>query len=87
MPADALSALPQLAGLVEKLGVVGLLLIAVVWLVYERMRLMKDKAAVTQQRDRWRLAYVKCKAACDGANPPIRVDLSDLQDLVGEASG
>lgn len=86
MPAEAISALPQLAGLVERLGIIGLLLLAVVWLVYERKRLMKDKAGVERQRDRWRLAYVKCKAACDAANPPIRVDLTDLQDLVGEAS-
>lgn len=86
MPTDAISALPALAGLIEKLGVIGLLLIAVVWLVYERMRLMKELQKVYRERDRWRLATVKYKAACDAQTPPLRVDLTDLQDLIGEIS-
>lgn len=84
MPTELLTALPQLAALVEKLGVVGLLLIAVAWLTYERMRLLKDVVSAYKQRDRWRLAAVKYKDACDHAG--IRVDTSDLADLIESAT-
>lgn len=82
MPTDALSALPALAGLIEKLGVIGLLLVAVVWLIYERLRLMKELKTTYTQRDRWRLACVKYKAATDAAG--IKVDTTDLADLIGD---
>lgn len=84
MPTDILQALPQLAALIEKLGVIGVLLIAVIWLVYERLRLLKEVTATYKQRDRWRLACVKYKAACDQAH--IAVDTSDLADLIEGAS-
>lgn len=87
-----LGQLPQLVALIEKAGVVGLLVIFCAVLIWEirkgRQRLHDLREEMTKiygQRDKWRLAYVKCKAACDGANPPIRVDLSDLGELVGEA--
>ena len=78
---EIISTLPAIAGLVEKLGVVGLLIAAVVVLAYERMRLLRELKGAYSQRDRWRLACVKYKAACDSATPPIRVDTSDLADL------
>jgi hypothetical protein len=80
MPSELLTALPQLAALIERLGVIGVLLIAVGWLVYERLRLMKEVVKVYSQRDRWRLACVKYKAACDTHN--IHVDTTDLADLI-----
>lgn len=80
MPTELLSALPQLAALIEKLGVIGVLLIAVTWLIYERLRLVKDLTKTYAQRDRWRLACVKYKAACDQAH--IHVDTTDLADLI-----
>ena len=82
MPTEILSALPQLTAVVEKLGIVGVLLLVVGFLVWDRLRQMKELAKTYRQRDRWRLAYTKVKAACDAAN--IKVDLSDLSDLVGE---
>lgn len=84
MPAELLSALPQLAALVEKLGVIGVLLIAVGWLISERLRLMKENASIYRQRDRWRLACTKYKDACDHAG--IKVDTSDLADLIEAAT-
>lgn len=80
MPTELLSALPQLAALIEKLGVIGVLLIAVIWLIYERLRLVKDLTKTYAQRDRWRLACVKYRAACDQAR--IVVDTSDLSDPI-----
>jgi hypothetical protein len=47
---------------------------------------MKELQKVYRERDRWRLATVKYKAACDAQTPPLRVDLTDLQDLIGEIS-
>lgn len=84
MPTELLAALPQLAALVEKLGVVGLLLVAVGWLIYERLRLMKEVVKVYAQRDRWRLACVKYRDACD--HHGIKVDTSDLADLIESAT-
>ena len=84
MPAELLAAVPQLAAVVEKLGIVGVLLLLVGFLGWDRLQRMKELAKTYRQRDRWRLAYTKCKAALDAAN--IKVDLSDLSDLVGEES-
>lgn len=80
MPTELIQALPQLAAIVEKLGVVGLLLVAVTWLVYERMRLLKEVVSAYKQRDRWRLACTKYRDACD--HHGIKVDTSDLTDLI-----
>jgi len=82
---DIVGALPQLAGLIEKGGVVGLLLLICGVLAYEVRRLRSQSIKTFAQRDKWRLAYVKCKAALDTAG--IKVDLSDLADLTeGETS-
>jgi len=84
MPTELVSLLPHLTGVVEKLGTVGVLVIAVVWLVSERLRLMKELRTAYIQRDRWRLACTKYKYACDQAH--ITVDTSDLADLVNEGA-
>ena len=86
MPTDFLSALPAVAALVEKLGVIGVLLIAIGWLVNERLRLLRELVGAYKQRDRWRLAAVKYKSACDNHEPPIKVDVSDLADLMEQTS-
>lgn len=80
MPTELLAALPQLAALIEKLGVVGLLLVAVGWLVYERMRLLKDLVVSNRNLNRWRLASTKYRDACD--HHGIKVDMTDLADLI-----
>lgn len=81
---ELLGALPQLVSLVEKGGVVGVLILVAAVLIWDRLRLMKELRKTYNQRDKWRLAYVKCKSACDNAG--VKVDLSDLADLVGEAA-
>ena len=80
--AELFSAIPQLAGLIEKGGIIGLLVIIAAVLIWEVRRLRGELTKCFRERDRWRLAFVKCKAACDTAG--VKIDLSDLADLVGE---
>jgi hypothetical protein len=82
MPPELLTAIPALAGLVEKAGVVGLLLIVVGMLIYERLRLLKELTKTYAQRDKWRLAYVKCKDSLD--HHGIKIDMTDLAALIQE---
>lgn len=89
MPTEILSALPQLVEIVTKAGVIGLLIIVTLVLGWElrRQRAETDKRRVElsrayRQRDRWRLAYTICKAACDQHD--IEVDLRDVDDLIKE---
>ncbi len=74
--------LPQFLAIVEKLSVAGLLVIALAVLGWDYLRVRKDLVKVYGQREKARLGFVKCKAACDANN--IRVDLSDLTDLLDE---
>jgi hypothetical protein len=82
-----LTALPQLAGLIEKGGVVGVLLIVAGVLVWEIKRGRKqlhdmrdDLHVVYGQRDLALLTVVKLKTICEAHK--IKVDLSDLKDLL-----
>lgn len=79
-----LSALPQLADLIQKGGVTGLMLIIAAVLVYEVRRLRMELGKVYANRDRLALAVVKLKTTCDAHE--IKVDLSDLKDLMPEAA-
>jgi hypothetical protein len=88
---DIFGALPQLVGLIEKGGVIGLLVIFCGVLIWEIRRgretvnkMREELAKVYGQRDRCRLAFVKCKAACDAAQ--VKVDLSDISDMLGEGA-
>lgn len=85
---ELVTALPALSGLIEKGGIIGVLLIACGVLVWEIRRgrrreheFRNEMAKVYGQRDKWRIAFVKCKAALDAAG--VKVDLSDLQELIG----
>ena len=85
MPPEILNSIPALAGLVEKAGVVGPLLIVVGMLIYERLRLLKELTKTYAQRDKWRLAYVKCKDSLD--HHGIKIDLADLASLIEGENG
>lgn len=82
-----LGALPQLVEIVQKGGVIGVLLLACGVLAYEikrSRRIIHDKqnelSTVYGQRDRALLAVVKCKTLLE-ANK-ISVDLSDVQAMI-----
>jgi len=82
-----LAALPQLAGLIEKGGIVGVLLIIIGGLVYEILRgrkhvhaLRTQLAAVYSQRDTALLSVVKLKTICESKGIPV--DLRDVQDML-----
>ena len=74
--------LPQLAALVEKLGIIGVLLLVVGWLIYERMRLMKLSVKAFRQRERARALLQAYMTACKQAN--IVVDVSHIDAIFAE---
>lgn len=84
MPPDIIALLPHIQNAAEKLGIVGILLIFVGYLIWDRLRLMKEMRKTYQMRDKWRLAYVRAKAVLDANN--LKLDLSDMSDLLGELS-
>jgi hypothetical protein len=79
---DLTTLVSAIAPLTEKLGIIGLLFIAIYFLVREVLRMRKELAALRSLRDKYRIAYVKCRAACSAATPPIKFDLGDLHDLL-----
>jgi hypothetical protein len=78
----SISEIIEFAARVEKVGIVGFLVIACVVLGVALYKMRNELLSVYRQRDRWRLAYVKCRAALDYNKIPV--DLSDLADLVGD---
>lgn len=74
--------LPQLVSIIEKGGPTGLLLIGLILLGKDYLRLRNLLVKVYGQRDKARLGFVKCKAACDAGG--VKVDLSDVDDLLDE---
>lgn len=80
---EIIGALPSLAGLVEKGGVIAVLIIIIVVLVKEVVRLRAEIKAAYVSRDKYRVGFAICKAECDRAN--IRIDLSLVNELSVDA--
>ena len=78
MPSELLTALPQLGALVEKLGVIGLLLAVAGWLIYDRLRMMKELRATYRDRDKARLISERFRAALSSADLTIP-DTADIE--------
>lgn len=78
---DLITAIPALSGLIEKGGIIGVLLVFSGVMVWEILRLRGELSKTYQQRDKARYAVVKCRAALDAAG--IKVDLTDIADLIG----
>lgn len=76
---ELIQALPQLAALIEKLGTIGVLLIAVAFLVWERLRLTKLLGRAYRSRDKARLKAERYRHACTGAG--VAVDTSDIDAM------
>lgn len=77
---EIVTAFTQLGPLIEKGGVVALLVLIVVVLAWECWRLRKELGKVYVQRDRALLSVVKCKTVLEARQ--IQVDLSDIRDLI-----
>lgn len=78
-----LGTVPQLVGIVEKAGLLGVLIILLVVAVWEILRLRKTLTQQYALRDKYRLAFALTKKACDDNN--IRVDLTLVNDLLKES--
>lgn len=85
MPTDWLEALPKLVSIVEKGGIIGLLIIVVVALIWVILRYRKDLIEAYQQRDdAWherdtcRMIRFRYKAELDRAG--LKVDISDIME-------
>lgn len=74
---ELLAAVPQIAGLIEKGGIIGLFVILVGFLLFERWKKMKELHRVYGQRDFCRQVSARYKFALDSAG--IKVDISDLE--------
>lgn len=77
MPTELLSALPQLASIVEKLGVIGVLLIVAGWLIFDRLRLMKQGARTFRRAERETLIAERYRGALVSAGAAVP-DISDI---------
>ena len=77
--------LPKYADLLNKAGVIGVLLIICGVLLWEVIRLRRLSVRTFAERDAYRLAYVIYKSACD--REKVTVDVSALQALPTLVSG
>ena len=82
--ADIVGSLPALAGLIEKAGVVGLLLIICAVLGREVWRLRGELTHQYALRDKYRMGFVIAKNECDRNN--IKLDLSFMNDILKESA-
>lgn len=76
---ELIAQLPIISGIVEKGGIIGLLLLIMAVLIWERTRLVKELTSTYRDRDKNRLGFVICKGACDANN--IKVDLTPLVEF------
>lgn len=74
--------IPAIAGLIEKGGVIGLLLIIIGVLGNEVFRLRKELTKQYGLRDKFRLGFAICKGECDRAG--LKPDLSMVNDIATE---
>lgn len=79
---ELVTGIAGLAGLIEKGGIIGVLLIGIAVLVYERQTRVKELVKTYRQRDKARLVCVRYKGALDTAG--IRVDTADIDVMFGE---
>lgn len=76
-----LTVLPQLADLLQKAGVIGVLLLVCLVLAWEVVRLRKQAVKIFNEREAFRMRYVLYKTECVRNN--LRVDESALAELPG----
>lgn len=83
MPTEWLDALPKLVTIIEKGGIIGLLVIVVVALVWIILRYRKDLIETYHERDLCRLVQERYRAALVAHN----IHVPDIADLVSMMKG
>lgn len=78
MPTDWLEALPKLVAIVEKGGIIGLLIIVVGVLCWVCLKYRKELIGVYSRLDECRLVRERYRAAL--TEKGIKVDISDILD-------
>ncbi len=78
---ELITGITGLAGLIEKGGIIGVLLIGIAVLVYERQQRVKELMKTYRQRDKARLISVRYKSALDSRD--IKVETSDIEAMFG----
>lgn len=76
---ELVSGIASLSGVIEKGGIVGVMLIATAFLGWWCMKLRKQLALVFRQRDFARAVQFRYKGALDNAK--LTVDISDIEKL------
>jgi hypothetical protein len=76
---ELVTQLPLLSGLIEKGGIVGVMLIVIAFLIYDRMRLVKRLEKTFAERDLARAIQIRQKSMIDGAG--LKVDLTDIYEM------
>lgn len=79
---ELVGGIAALSGVIEKGGIVGVMLILTAFLGWWSHRLRKQLAAVYRQRDRCRLISVRYRSHLDAAG--IKVDISDILEMLGD---
>lgn len=79
---EIVSALPGLAGAIEKGGVIAVLVLIIAVLAFEVRRLRAENRTAFEARNKYRLGFALCKAECDRNG--LKPDLSLLTDLLDE---
>lgn len=73
---EIVSAIPAVSGLIEKGGIIGVMMILIYFLAREVLRLRKELSRTYAERDRERFLAVRYRSALDHAG--IKVDVSDV---------
>ena len=81
---EVLTLVPKVADIVEKAGIIGILLVVCGVLGWALWKRTAELSAVYRQRDKWRLAFVQAKSILVAEKLDSRLNLSDMEDLLGK---
>lgn len=79
---ELVGVIASLSGVIEKGGIVGVMLILTAFLGRYSWSLRKQLAIVFRQRDRSRMIQIRYKGALDNAKIPV--DISDIERIFQE---
>lgn len=76
---EIVAGISSLAGLIEKGGVIVVMMIVIYFLVRERIRLVRELTKAYRQRDRARAIQIRYRTELDRRE--VRVDISDIEQM------